>query len=138
MPSKSTKTDILNSINVLAVDDEKFALRSVIRILEMLGICEVLTAENGADAIEKLRETNVDIDLIISDIEMPELDGYELVRRVRYGVVPKFKDVPILILTGKDTDENVLKARFHKISGFIVKPTNAESLEREICKALGF
>ena len=138
MPRKSAKTDILNSINVLAGDDEKFALRSVIRILEMLGIGEVLTAENGADAIEKLRETNLDIDLIISDIEMPELDGYELVRRVRYGVVPKFKDAPILILTGKDTDENVLKARFHKISGFIVKPPNAESLEREIRKAFGF
>ncbi len=137
MTTEPTKGDVFGSINVMVVDDEVFAQRFVTRILDRLGTGEVLTANNGADALEKLAETDVAVDLIISDIEMPEVDGYELVRKVRYGAVPKYKDVPILILTGKDTDQNVQKARFHKINGFIVKPPNAEDLERKLRKALG-
>ncbi len=137
MTDETTKNDVFSSVNIMVVDDEEFAQRFVTRILGMLGTGEVLTAENGADALEKLAETDVAIDLIICDIEMPEIDGYEFVRKVRYGEVPKYKDVPILILTGKDTDENVQKARFHKIDGFIIKPPNAEDLERKLRKALG-
>ena len=137
MTDEPPKSDVFSSVNVMVVDDEEFAQRFVTRILGMLGTGEVLTADNGADALEKLAETVVAIDLIISDIEMPEVDGYEFVRKVRYGGVPKYKDVPVLILTGKDTDQNVQKARFHKIDGFIVKPPNAEDLERKMRKALG-
>ena len=137
MTGDGTNSDVFSSVNVMIVDDEVFAQRFVIRILGMLGTGEVLTADNGAEALEKLAETDIAIDLIISDIEMPEVNGYEFVRKVRYGEVPKYKDVPILILTGQDTDQNVQKARFHKIDGFIVKPPNAEELERQLRKALG-
>ena len=137
MTTEPTKGDVFGSINVMVVDDEVFAQRFVTRILNMLGIGEVLTADNGAEALERLAETDIAIDLIISDIEMPETDGYEMVRKIRYGAVPKYKDVPILILTGQNTDQNVQKARFHKINGFIVKPPNAEDLERKLRNALG-
>ncbi len=137
MADETTKSDVFSSVNVMVVDDEEFAQRFVTRILAMIGTGEVVTADNGADALERLADTDIAIDLIISDIEMPEVDGYEFVRKVRYGAVPKYKDVPILILTGKDTDENAQKARFHKIDGFIVKPPNAEDLERKLRKALG-
>ena len=137
MTTEPTKDDVFGSINVMVVDDEVFAQRFVTRILNMLRTGEVLTADNGADALEQLAETDIAIDLIISDIEMPEIDGYELVRKIRYGAVQKYKDVPILILTGQNTDQNVQKARFHKINGFIVKPPNAEDLERKLRKALG-
>ncbi len=137
MADETTKSDVFSSVNVMVVDDEEFAQRFVTRILAMIGTGEVVTADNGAEALERLADTDIAIDLIISDIEMPEVDGYEFVRKVRYGAVPKYKDVPILILTGKDTDENAQKARFHKIDGFIVKPPNAEDLERKLRKALG-
>ena len=137
MANEPTNSDVFSSINILVVDDEEFAQRFVTRILAMLGTGEVLTADNGAEALKRLAETDTAIDLIISDIEMPEVDGYEFVRKVRYGEVPKYKDLPILILTGKDTDQNVQKARFHKINGFIVKPPNADDLERMLRKALG-
>ena len=137
MTDETFNRDVLSSVNVMVVDDEEIAQRFVTRILNKLGAGEVLTAINGADALEQLLETDIAIDLIISDIKMPEVDGYEFVRKVRYGEVPKYKDVPILILTGVNTDQNVQKARFHKIDGFIVKPPNAEDLERKLRKALG-
>ena len=137
MASEPTNNDVFNSVNVMIVDDEEFAQRFATRILNSLGIGEVLTADNGADALNKLAETNIDIDIIISDIEMPEVDGYEFVRKVRYGTVSKYKNVPILILTGQDTDQNVQKASFHKINGFIVKPPSAKDIELKLRKALG-
>ena len=136
MANEPTNSNVFSSINVMVVDDEVFAQRFVTRILGMLGTAEVLTADNGAEALTLLAETDVAIDLIICDIEMPEVDGYEFVRKIRYGTVPEYKDVPILILTGKDTDQNVQKAHFHKINGFIVKPPTAEDLERNLRKAL--
>lgn len=127
----------LKSINLLVVEDEEFSARFLGRILEKIGIVSVLIAANGAEALKILETAEPSIDLVISDIEMPEMDGYELVRRIRYGMVPQYKAVPILMLTGQDTDKNVDLARIHKIDGFIVKPPKAEDLERRILKALG-
>lgn len=128
---------VFNSLNVMIVEDESLAARLVELLLETLGVGNVVTAETGEAAIEKLGEGGLDIDLIISDIEMPGMDGYEFIRRIRYGAVPGVRDVPILVLTGKDTEKNVRRSRTHRISGFLVKPPTAESLEKHIREALG-
>jgi CheY-like chemotaxis protein len=129
--------EVLASVRVLVVEDEAFSQRFLVRVLKTIGIEQVLTAENGVKALELLGAIESDIDLIISDIEMPEMNGYELVRRVRYGVVPRFKDIPILILTGQNTEENERKGRFHKISGYVVKPPKVDPLRAHITEALG-
>ena len=129
--------DVLASVRVLVVEDEAFSQRFLVRILNTIGIDQILSAENGVKALELLESIDCEIDLIISDIEMPEMNGYELVRRVRYGTVPRFKEVPILILTGLLTEANVRKARFHKISGFVLKPPKSDALRAHIIEALG-
>jgi two-component system, chemotaxis family, chemotaxis protein CheY len=127
----------LKSITVLVVDDEVFSTRFVSRILQKIGVESIVTAENGAEAIEALESDEHIIDIVISDIEMPEMDGYELARRIRYGAVPQYQSVPILMLTGQDTESNVEKARIHKINGFIVKPPKIDDLEQRILESLG-
>ena len=94
------------SVTVLVVEDEGFSLRFVSRILQALGVAGVIGAGNGCAALELLKNSETPIDLVISDIEMPEMDDFELARRIRYGTVPKYKDVPILMLTGQDTSYN--------------------------------
>jgi len=126
-----------SSVNVLVVEDEAFSLRFVGRVLEKLGVASVVGAENGEQALEMLENAETPIDLVISDIEMPEMDGFELVRRIRYGTVPQYKDVPILMLTGQDTEDNVKKGRFHKIDGFIIKPPKPDLMSIHMKKALG-
>lgn len=125
------------SVNVLVVEDEAFSLRFVSRVLEKLGVASVVGAENGAEALKVLENSETPIDLVISDIEMPEMDGFELVRRIRYGTVPQYKNVPVLMLTGQDTEDNVNKGRFHKINGFIIKPPKPELMSIHMKKALG-
>ncbi len=123
-------------INVMAVEDEAFSQQVVSAALEKLGVASVSIADNGADAIAKLSNADPKIDLIICDIEMPEMPGFELVRKLRYGIVPAYKDVSIVMLTGKDTDRNAQSARIHRIDGFLVKPVTVERLRAVIRHAL--
>lgn len=132
----SSEETPLSGIRVLVVEDEAFARSMITRVLEVLGIEGIHAVENGREALEVLASGTDNFDLVISDIEMPEMDGYELVRKVRMGGAPDHKDVPILILTGKDTDRNVQRARFHKINGFVVKPPEPKDIERKIRHAL--
>ncbi len=125
------------SVIVLVVEDETFSLRFVSRILENRGVANVVGAGDGSEALEILEMAETPIDLAIRDIEMPVMDGYELIRRIRCGAVPEYQDVPVLMLTGKDTGDKVDKGRIHKIDGFIVKPPNAVDLERRMRKVLG-
>ena len=130
-------SDEFASLNVMAIEDEAFSQTVLAKVLEEVGVNSVTMAENGADAITKLAEADAKIHLIICDIEMPEMGGYEFVRRVRYGAVADYKDVPVIMLTGKDTDKNVQSARIHKIDGFLVKPAKAEPLKAAIRRACG-
>jgi len=127
----------LSSLCVMAVDDEAFAQRFLLRVLKTLGIEQVIACDNGAAALDALAETDSTVDLIFCDIEMPEMDGYEFVRKLRYGTVPQYKDAPVLMLTGNDTPKNVQRGQMHRIDGFIVKPPKADTLKPEIVRVLG-
>ena len=110
MATDGGKDGIFASLTVMAVDDSAMDLRLVTMILDGLGVGTVIALESAGQALERLGKGDVSVDLVISDIVMPEMDGYELVRRIRYGVAPAHKGVPILMLTGKDTERNVRKA----------------------------
>ncbi len=126
-----------STVRVMVIDNEAFARKFVTRLLEAIGIGHVVTAASGADALAQLAEPDTDIDLVICDIEMPEMTGYEFVRQVRYGTVPRFKDVPILMLTGQATEKNLQRAQTHKINCFVTKPPTVDMLRLEIHAALG-
>ncbi|MEG3619471.1 response regulator [Magnetovibrio sp. PR-2] len=123
-------------LTVLVVEDEAFSLTVVTKVLQGLGVQNILCAENGQVALDVLEDTR-NVDMIITDIEMPELNGFEFARRVRYGQVERFKSVPILMLTGADTEDNIRKGRIHKINAFIVKPPKPEELRDHMLLALG-
>ena len=125
-----------SSLNVLSVEDESFSQTVLAKVLEEVGVASVTVAENGAEALDKLAQAKPKIDLVICDIEMPEMGGYEFVRQIRYGVVPGYKDIPVIMLTGKDTDVNTQRALIHKINGFLVKPAKPDTLGNTIRRAL--
>jgi CheY-like chemotaxis protein len=118
--------------SVMVVEDDPVSQQMVARLLEGIGVGETVTANNGAHALEMLAAREKDLDLVICDVSMPEMDGYEFVRRLRYGAAPTFKNVPVLILTAKDSERNVQHARILKIDGFFVKPPSKEVLEKAI------
>jgi CheY-like chemotaxis protein len=123
---------VFSGASVLVIDDEAFSVSFVSRLLEGIGIGEIVTASNGAEALELLNDRRDGLDLIVCDVNMPEMDGYEFIRRLRFGAAPDCKDLPVLVLTGEDSEKNVQHARILKIDGFFVKPPNKTVFENTV------
>ena len=111
------------SLRILTVDDSAY-MRALLRYaLDGRGF-EVAQADDGLAALEWLA-TN-DVDVIITDINMPRLDGFGLIERLRAG--GRHCDRPILVLSTESSDEKKSRARAAGATGWIVKPFDAEKL----------
>ncbi len=108
---------------ILIVEDDKLIRHSLFEILTFEGF-ECIEADSGADALEKLKDTIPD--LIISDIMMPEIDGYELFQKVKEKQATMF--VPFLFLTAKADELSVRKGMNLGVDDYIKKPFNLEDL----------
>jgi len=126
----------LNQARVLLVDDEQFIRQLVGRLLRDLGIEEVITADDGVDAVQKLQTHSGRIDLVILDLEMPNMNGFQVVQAIRDGKAGVNVDLPVLILTGHGQEEAVKLAVNLGIHGFMVKPMSKDALEKGIKTAL--
>ncbi|MBP9020254.1 MAG: response regulator [Syntrophobacterales bacterium] len=115
-------------IAILVVDD--FAtMRKVIRnLLKQLGYENIVEAENGEAALSVLKSRQVD--LIISDWNMPTMSGYELLKAVRAD--GELQKTPFLMVTAEALKENVVQAVKAGVSNYIVKPFTAEVLNDKI------
>jgi two-component system chemotaxis response regulator CheY len=124
---------ILASLRVMIVDDEQFSRRFLHRILQAIGVAEVIETSSATEALEKLESMEGDaLDVIISDIEMPEMTGFELSRRIRFGAVPAFKDIAFMILSGELNDDNMRRARTHRVDALVAKPPSVDLLRLEL------
>ena len=109
---------------VLVVDDDVRNIFSLTAVLEQSRM-QVLSAENGKDAIALLQKTP-DIDIVLMDVMMPEMDGYKTVRVIRK--LPKLKNLPIISLTAKAMKGDREKCIEAGASDYITKPVNTEQL----------
>lgn len=119
-------------MKVLVVDDFATMRRIVKNILRELDFKDIVEAENGAAAVKILESQ--DIDLIVSDWNMPKMTGLELLKWVRAN--EKTKDLPFLMVTAEAQKENVVEAVKAKVSNYIVKPFTAAVLAEKLAKIL--
>jgi len=116
---------------VLVVDDDPGIRRVCGRVLEAEG-WEVTLAENGRAAIESLEAARLPFDCVLSDINMPELDGYGLVQRVR----AVDDDIPVLLMTGDPTLDGAVRAIDYGAVSYISKPfASNEALAAAVARA---
>jgi signal transduction histidine kinase/DNA-binding response OmpR family regulator/HAMP domain-containing protein len=109
---------------VLIVDDDVRNVFALTSVLEANGM-DVVFAENGKDGIETLR-ANPDVDLVLMDIMMPEMDGYETMQAVRR--MPEFRQLPIISLTAKAMKGDREKSITSGASDYITKPVDTDQL----------
>jgi two-component system chemotaxis response regulator CheY len=110
--------------NVLVVEDSK-AIRSMIRVsLEEAGGFYVVEAGNGFEALKTLPTRS--FDLIITDINMPDINGLELIGYVKSN--PTYRDIPLIIVSTEKTEEDKKRGIALGASGYVVKPFRKEEL----------
>ena len=117
---------------ILTVDDSLSIRQMVTFTLKSAGY-EVLEAVDGMDGLEKAKANQ--IDLVLTDQNMPRMDGLTLVRSLR--ALPKHRTTPILILTTESTDEMKAQGRAAGATGWLVKPFDPQKLIAVVRKVLG-
>ncbi|MDA8053112.1 MAG: chemotaxis response regulator CheY [Deltaproteobacteria bacterium] len=118
------------SMKILVVDDFSTMRRIIKNILKQIGFANVDEAENGQVALSKIADGNYDF--VISDWNMPEINGIELLKSVRANETTK--DLPFLMVTAEAKKENVVEAVKAGVNNYIVKPFTAETLQEKISK----
>lgn len=125
------------NMRFLVVDDFSTMRRIVRNMLRGCGFSNVEEAENGADALAKLKAGH--FDFVVSDWNMPVMTGIELLKAVRADEA--LKSMPLLLVTAEAKREQIIEAAQAGVNGYVVKPFNAATFEEKlngIFKRLGW
>ena len=118
------------NMSFLVVDDFPTMRRIVRSLLKELGFTNVDEAEDGQDALNKLRAGN--FEFVVSDWNMPNLDGLEMLKEIRQDEA--LKGLPVLMVTAEAKKENIIAAAQAGANGYVVKPFTAATLEEKLNK----
>ena len=116
--------DELDGSRVLIVDDDIRNIYALTSVLERYG-AEVIFAENGRDGIQLLEQTS-DVDVVLMDVMMPEMDGYDTIRAIR--AMPRFETLPIVAVTAKAMKGDHEKCLEAGATEYIPKPVETRQL----------
>jgi len=115
----------MNKPTILIVDDE-LLIRDLLYDFFTNQGWEITTAENGAKALEILE--NRSVDLLLTDLKMPGLDGMELTNRVK----EEYPSLPVVIMTGFPSIDSAVQALRYKVEDYIIKPFNINQLFKTV------
>ena len=114
----------------LVVDDFSTMRRIVRNLLKELGFVHVQEAEDGVEALKKLRSDV--FDFVVTDWNMPNMSGIDLIRAIRADA--RLKALPVLMVTADAKRENIIEAAQAGASGYVVKPFTAATLDEKLKK----
>jgi two-component system, chemotaxis family, chemotaxis protein CheY len=118
------------NMKILVVDDFSTMRRIVRNLLKELGFSNVQEAEDGVDALRKLRAES--FDFVVSDWNMPNMTGIDLLREIRKD--DALKHLPVLMVTAEAKRENIIEAAQAGANGYVVKPFTATTLDEKLQK----
>ncbi|HCY17571.1 MAG: two-component system response regulator [Curvibacter sp. GWA2_64_110] len=121
-----------NPLRFLVVDDFSTMRRIVRNLLKESGFSEADEAEDGVVALQKLRNSN--FDFVVSDINMPNMNGFQLLAEIKKD--EKLKHIPVLMVTAEARKEDIVLAAQQGAAGYIVKPFTKATLEDKLIHIL--
>jgi two-component system chemotaxis response regulator CheY len=133
VPDENALADIiLDDLKTLVVDDSPLARKHISRVLGNLGISDITTAENGVDAVNKIESSF--FDLVVTDYNMPEMDGETLTRFIREQ--SSQRSIPILMVTSEGDQSRLSAVQQAGVSGICDKPFDTNSVKKMIRQLL--
>jgi two-component system chemotaxis response regulator CheY len=116
------------AIKFLVVDDSLTMRRIVVNALKAIGYDSFIEAADGKEAFGKLQSEGADF--VISDWNMPEMNGLELVKTIRTST--EFSDLPVLMVTTRGNKDDVIEAMQARVNNYIVKPFTPQALKEKL------
>ncbi len=118
-----------SKIKFLIVDDFPTMRRIVKTLLKQIGFADIVEAEDGEKAYEYLK-AHPEIEFVVSDWNMPNMTGLELLKTVRND--PKLKHLPFVMVTAEAEKENIIEAVKSGVNNYVVKPFTAQTLKEKL------
>ena len=122
----------MSELKILAVDDSPTMRRIIINTLKRAGYNNVIEASDGKDALAKLKVE--DVNFVITDWNMPEMDGLTFVTTLRSS--EEYKTLPVLMVTTRSVKDDILEAMKAGVNNYIVKPFTPDTLKQKIDQIL--
>ncbi|MCZ6474667.1 MAG: response regulator [SAR324 cluster bacterium] len=120
------------NMNILVVDDFSTMRRIISNVLRQLGFDNIVEAEDGSKALQILESESVDF--VITDWNMPQMSGLDLLKAMRASERNDLKDMPVLMVTAEALQDNIIAAAKAGVNNYIIKPFDAQTLSEKIEK----
>ena len=120
------------NMQILVVDDFSTMRRIITNVLRQLGFDNIVEAEDGAKALHILESESVEF--VITDWNMPQMSGLDLLKAIRANDNASKKDIPVLMVTAEALQENIVLAAKEGVNNYIIKPFDAKTLADKIDK----
>jgi two-component system chemotaxis response regulator CheY len=115
----------------LVVDDSAITRRILVNNLRSIGFTQILEATDGKQALEICTS---DVDIVLTDWNMPGMAGVDLVRSLRTN--PSLHEIPVLLITARTAREDVIEAASAGVNGYVIKPFSSDVLKQKIEETL--
>ncbi len=120
------------NMSILVVDDFSTMRRIISNVLRQLGFDNIIEADDGSRALEILEAEKVDF--VITDWNMPQMSGLDLLKALRASEKQELKDMPVLMVTAEALQDNIIAAAKAGVNNYIIKPFDAQTLSEKINK----
>ena len=122
------------AFNILIADDSGTMRQVIKKVVKMSGVAvgDFFEAENGQKALQVLESEWIDV--ILSDINMPEMDGMEFLRQVKAHDV--YKSIPVIFITTEASEARMEEAKAHGVAGYVKKPFQPETIKEKLYEVL--
>ena len=126
----------MSKLHVLVVEDEIFVRNVIKRVLREKETGQISSATNGYEALTALEKAERKVDVILLDLEMPRMNGFEFIKRLHSDLMPPLSDTPVVVISGHSDKESLDKANKLGVGLFLLKPITPEQLVTRINAAL--
>ncbi len=120
----------MQRLKVLLVDDSGLSRKVQAKVLREVGVDEIVEAKNGLDALRQLQELDYQVGLVVTDWNMPGMDGLALIDELRKSA--KGRHLPVIVISSEGEDDRIAQAFARGASSYVTKPFKKEILARKI------
>ncbi len=132
-----SKTYKYKDLSILVVDDDAMVRNILIQFLTKFGFKEIIECKDGKDALKVVQDSDIKLDLVISDWEMPQADGLTVLKAIRKN--PRRGTTKFIMVTSQGSRERIkiTQAARWKVDAYLVKPFKGEMLKEKLVDVLG-